>query len=105
MEDDVKSGHKRKQDKVKSRKQKVSRGKTEGSIDTLLLYHSSTDSDHTVVSCLNRVLVPDTPVKLAPVSVSSSGEVPDNPTSVPTENKYIDSLCPEMRAIIDGFFG
>ncbi|GBM78126.1 hypothetical protein AVEN_149812-1, partial [Araneus ventricosus] len=103
MDEDPKAGHKRKKDKGKRRRPKVSRGTSEGSIDTSLLDRSSTDFDKTVRSSPHIVLVPDTPAEASSETDSSSGVIPDTPLKVSPPGSSYERLCPEMKTAIDSF--
>ncbi|GBO34538.1 hypothetical protein AVEN_45383-1 [Araneus ventricosus] len=103
MDEDPKAGHKRKKDKGKRRKQKLSRGRTEGFIDTSLLDRSSTDSDKTIKSSPGIVLVPDTPVEESSETDTSSGLIPNTPSRVQPPGTCYERLCPEMQVAVDTF--
>ncbi|GBO43483.1 hypothetical protein AVEN_64712-1 [Araneus ventricosus] len=102
MDEDPKTGLKRKKDKGKRRKPKVSKGKTDGSIDTSLLNRPSTDSDRTVMSS-PHMLVPDTPAVVNSETDTSSEEVPDTPVRARQRGANFERLCPEMKAVVDSF--
>ncbi|GBN49492.1 hypothetical protein AVEN_55984-1 [Araneus ventricosus] len=105
MEEDVKSGQKRKQDTVQKRKQKVSKGKKEVSVDTLQLDHSSTDSDSTVILRDSQSSLPSEENRSTFLldHPTTDGEVPDTHTSTPDNILFRDTLCPEMRDIVIEF--
>ncbi|GBN54892.1 hypothetical protein AVEN_237501-1 [Araneus ventricosus] len=82
MEEDGKSGQKRKPTKVPKRKLKVSKGKSEGSIDSLLMDNSSSDSDKTVI-------VPKSLGSLPSDEEQQPLEIP------PTPNPRLEELYPD----------
>ncbi|GBM98963.1 hypothetical protein AVEN_149783-1 [Araneus ventricosus] len=82
MEEDGKSGQKRKPTKVPKRKLKVSKDKSEGSIDSLLLDNSSSDSDKTVI-------VPESLGSLPSDEEQQPLEIP------PTPNPRVEELFPD----------
>ncbi|GBO23092.1 hypothetical protein AVEN_265529-1 [Araneus ventricosus] len=72
MDKDAKSGQNRKPDRVRIRTKKVSKSRSEGTINTLLLDRSSSESDHTVI-------VSDTQSEVTAAEGSSDREIPLTP--------------------------
>ncbi|GBM15995.1 hypothetical protein AVEN_108592-1 [Araneus ventricosus] len=115
MDDETKPGLKRKPDKVRDRKKKLSRKKKEGAVNTLLFDHSSSGSDRTVIVSDSQIEVTIEedgdalevpPTSVLPLSVTCGPDsiVPGDRYSRAEYSLEHTGVCPWIHKLTDEFF-